>query len=378
MEEMQQADQPLFTTLARFVYQRFGVDIPAVVWSQIEVPEHLRTRVAITDHKGNELESGRDILHLMRGNGSPGVSPDSSVWEKAQNQWERKGLTSWDFNTLPASITLGAHLTAYPALAPVGGGVDIRLFQGHEEALASHKRGVQTLLSLRLARDLKYLKKNWPLPLSAGRAATYFGGAGAVEKLLYQTLLDRLFQKDLRTREAFENFAATVSSVMFEKARELRDSTANLLKAYHQTRTALHTMEKSKPGNRAALVLCARIREDLDILVPRNFPADYSPDRLAEIPRYLRGMEIRVERGVNNPEKDQAKALQVRPFIEALAEMEKGLSPHATGEKREAVEVFRWMIEEFKVSLFAQELKTRFPVSSKRLEKQRKEIDRMV
>ena len=58
--------------------------------------------------------------------------------------------------------------------------------------------------------------------------------------------------------------------------------------------------------------------------------------------------------------------------------MEKGLSPHATGEKREAVEVFRWMIEEFKVSLFAQELKTRFPVSSKRLEKQRKEIDRMV
>ena len=378
MEEMQQADQPLLTTLARFVYQRFGVDIPAVVWSVIEIPEHLRTRVAITDHQGKELQSGRDIHHLMRGNGFPEARPDSSAWEKARNQWEQRGLMSWDFAFLPESIALGTHLAAYPALAPADGGVDILLFQSHEEALASHKRGTQALLSLRLAKDLKFLKRNWPLPLKAARSATYFGGAGAVEKVLYQTLLNRLFQKDLRTREAFENYADTVSSIMFEKARELRDVTANILEAYHQTRTALHTIEKSNPGNRAALALCAHIREDLDILVPRDFPAVYSLNRLAEIPRYLRGMEIRAERGPNNPGKDRTKALQVQPFIVALAEIEKALSLHATREKRKAVEAFRWMIEEFKVSLFAQELKTRFPVSSKRLEKERKEIERMV
>jgi len=378
MAEMKKGDGPLLTALAGFVYRRFGVDIPASVWATIEIPEHLRTRVAITDHRGKELESGRDIHHLMRGTGVTRATTDSSVWEKARRRWERRGLTSWDFDPLPESIPLGAHLEAYPALAPAENTADIRLFQNHDEALASHKQGVQTLLALRLAKDLKFLKRNWPLPPQAARAATYFGGRSAVEKAIYQTLLNRLFQKDLRSREAFESYAGTVANAMFEEARKLRDLTADTLEAYHQTRSTLHTIERANPGNRAVLTLCARIREDLTVLVPGDFAGIYSPKRLAEIPRYLRAMEIRAERGANNPEKDHAKALQIEPFVKALKEITHGLSSHATREKQKAVEAFRWMIEEFKVSLFAQELKTRFPVSRKRLEKESRKIDRMV
>ena len=165
---------------------------------------------------------------------------------------------------------------------------------------------------------------------------------------------------------------------MFEEARRLRGLTADTLEAYHQTRSTLHTIEKAHPVNREVLTLCARIREELSALVPGDFTDIYPPERLTEIPRYLRAMEIRAKRGANNPEKDLAKALQIAPFLKAYGEITEDLSPHATGEKHEAVETFRWMIEEFKVSLFAQELKTRFPISVKRLEKKRREIDRMV
>ena len=112
--------------------------------------------------------------------------------------------------------------------------------------------------------------------------------------------------------------------------------------------------------------------------MPPDFLDIYTPERLAEIPRYLRAMEVRATRGANHPEKDQSKLLQAEPFLRAFEEMDKSLSPHASQEKREAVESYRWMVEEFKVSLFAQELKTPFPVSLKRLEDKRKEIERMV
>ena len=89
-------------------------------------------------------------------------------------------------------------------------------------------------------------------------------------------------------------------------------------------------------------------------------------------------MKLRAERGANDPEKERSKAAQVDAFTEALHRMTAELSPRASQNKRQALEDYRWMIEEFKVSLFAQELKTPFPVSSKRLEKKRKEIERMV
>jgi ATP-dependent helicase HrpA len=89
-------------------------------------------------------------------------------------------------------------------------------------------------------------------------------------------------------------------------------------------------------------------------------------------------MRIRTERGAYAPEKDRKKTARAEGFIKALHKMLEELSPHASLEKKEALEAYRWMVEEFKVSLFAQELKTPFPISEKRLEEKRREIERMV
>jgi ATP-dependent helicase HrpA len=99
---------------------------------------------------------------------------------------------------------------------------------------------------------------------------------------------------------------------------------------------------------------------------------------LTHLPRYLKAFEIRAERGAHDPEKDKSKQAQVQEFAEALREMKESINPATSEEKRAAVESFRWMLEEFRVSLFAQELKTRIPVSRKKLEDARKEVERML
>jgi ATP-dependent helicase HrpA len=165
---------------------------------------------------------------------------------------------------------------------------------------------------------------------------------------------------------------------MFEAGKELKNTAVRILEAYDRTRSTLHTIEKANPSNGAVPTLCGQIRKELDALVPRNFPDLYSPEDLTHLPRYLKALEVRAERGAHHPEKDKAKETQIEEFAEALRTMKESIGPSTSNEKQAAVESFRWMLEEFRVSLFAQELKTRFPISRKKLEEKRKEIERLV
>ena len=100
--------------------------------------------------------------------------------------------------------------------------------------------------------------------------------------------------------------------------------------------------------------------------MPKNFLATVPLDRLVHLPRYLKAMLTRLERAAQNPLKDQERACHLVPYVEVLRSLQPG--PNASVETRAKVDEFRWMIEEFKVSLFAQELGTAFPVSPKRLD----------
>jgi ATP-dependent helicase HrpA len=376
IREMVQSGEPIINTLSRFIYKRFGVDIPADVWNQVEIPDYLRTRLSIRDHHGKEIRAGRDIPLMLRHRDVP--PPDSGSWIKLRDKWEREGLKGWDFDNLPESVSSAHGLTAYPGLKPQADGVDIRLFTTREEALACHKEGVSMLLSQRLVKDIKLLKRNWPLTGEAEGASVYFGGKTAVEKAMLRGLKKQLFHKNILSREEFEAYVLTLSKEMFNKFRELRGHTINILTGYNRTRSSLMGIEKNNKSNNAVLGLCAIIRKDMDAIVPRDFPELYTPERLADIPRYLRAMEIRAERGSNNPGKDSNKAHQVEEFLKALEDMSGRLSSYASNEKIKGIDEFKWMIEEFKVSVFAQELGTAYPVSAKRLNSFKKELERMV
>ncbi|MEJ2726410.1 MAG: DUF3418 domain-containing protein, partial [Deltaproteobacteria bacterium] len=369
--EMEQEDRSLLSSLAEFIYRRFGVDIPASVLAEVPIPEYLRTRIALTDHSGREVEAGRDLHDLAKAGSRPSSSAASQAWLKARERWERKEVTTWDFGSLPESLSLEPYLMAYPGLEAHKSSVSLRLFEDHEEALMSHRKGVQRLLALHFAKDLKFLRRNLTLPQRAAPAATYFGGPQAVEESLFQALVKSLFHKNLRTPEAFKAHAEAVRPLLFQKGNAMQH---HVIKA----RTTICTLEGANDSSKGVLALCANIRRDLDRLVPPNFPELYTLDRLAHLPRYLKAMQLRAERGANDLEKDRSKAAQADGFNKALHHMTTELSPRASRDKRQAVEDYGWMIEEFKVSLFAQELKTPFPVSRERLERKKREIERMV
>ena len=379
VSEMQKTNEPLVTALGAFIYERFGIDIPASEWPADQIPEHLQMRVSVTDHKGREIRSGRDPEILREGvTGGAGKEPRPDLWEKARMQWEKSGIPSWNFGALPESIPLTDKLFVYPGLESGEKGVNLRLYRDRNIALKEHQKGVKALFLIHFRKDLNFVKKLLKFPDRLSKAAGYFGGAGAVEKAIWESLTNRLFRLDLRDEKAFLQHAAAKSPLLLQESRTYMELATSVIEAYSQTRQAIHGIETANRNNRPALDLCAQLRKELHGLVPGDFLERYRPDRLAQLPRYLKAVEMRAERGSYDREKEQKKAAAIAPFTEALRKNIQELSPRASLDKLENLEEFFWMVEEFKVSLFAQELKTPFPVSAKRLEKKLRELERMI
>lgn len=375
VQNMEQGEDSLLNTLSAFVYRRYGVDIPASAWAQVEVPEHLKLRVAVVDHTGKALESGREI-HLLRPLETTGhIYESSAAWKACKERWERNGLTGWDFGELPESLPLEEHLIAYPALAPDENSLSLRLFQNQEKAVASHRKGVRWLLERLLRKNLKYLKRNLALPGEAAARARYLGGVAALEEKMLQRLLVRFFEQNLRSAGEIEDYAVKVNPLIMERGLALRDHVCRILESIGELQTALDAMRRS---NDKEAQLALKILHELEALLPPNFLDLYDADRLAQVPRYLKAMRIRAQRGAYNAEKHRRKSAQIDEFAIWLEQCRENLAPHASKEKREGLETFRWMVEEYKVSVFAQELKTAFPVSAKRLEEKKKQLERMV
>lgn len=379
VEEIPKYRGALLSTLAEFIFQRFGVSIPASAWNTAELPEHLRLRIAILGPEGEEIRSGRDPEVLRKSAGDP-MNPDR--FEAARREWERSGITRWDFRDLPETLTLtgagGETWVAYPGLRVCGESLSLHLYRDREKARAGHGEGLVRLFSLCLAREVKALRRQVTLSGPAAEAARYFGGARAFEARLHESVLNDLFRREIRTREAFEARLAEVPARMAEAAARKREAAVEILTAYHGCRAEIFRLENASRSNAGVIRFLSGLRDALADLVPEHFLDLYEGDRLSHLKRYIQAIAIRARRAVENFERDQARASLLRIHADRLAELLKSLTPASSDEKRAAVEAYYWMIEEYKVSLFAQELKTPIRISPKRLEEKYGEALRMV
>ncbi|OGD19212.1 MAG: ATP-dependent RNA helicase HrpA [Candidatus Aminicenantes bacterium RBG_16_63_16] len=372
--EMKPTSLSLFESLAAFVRSRFGLDVPARDWAKADIPSYLKTRLVLTDHAGKEIASGRDPAAMRRAAAPSAMPEDAPEWQEARRQWERTGIRSWDFDELPETVKVGHFLVGYLGLEAGERGVDIRLFRDKEEARASHERGVEALLAAKFAKDTDFLRRYLLIPEEHVKAALYFGGKPALEKKMQEKVRAELFRRNIRTRRDFEAHAASLNRAMAETSHSLHETTMRILDAYRQTREALQAIKKPAGSNRALATLAQEVRTELDEIVPADFMDHHPLERLKELPRYISSLWVRVQRGRNDPEKDRKKAEEAQPFAQALAKLEKRAAG-APPDLRRAVEELRWMLEEFKVSVFAPELKTAYPVSAKRLAQKIKEIN---
>ncbi|HOA60356.1 MAG: ATP-dependent RNA helicase HrpA [Verrucomicrobia bacterium] len=362
-KEMAQAIKPdgsaFLPALIRFIRERYGVEVPSTAWSVELLPAHLRPRFEILGRDNQPLACGRDLRALQVELESHDTTIESEAWRSAVARWERYGLKDWTCGDLPDRIQVadvaGFPIEAFPALHVEAGEVSLRLFRTAAAAIEAHAGGVRRLLEMGLQRELAWLAKDlrglnqWRLLYIT------IGPVDELEATAFANLRRHLLTASAaspRTAAAFAALRESTRAAIRGLAPQLSDRLAEILRL------------------RQAILLCRkpypRMREDLDRLVPAGFLGQVPFDRLPHLARYLKAMLIRAERAAVNPAKDREKLDRVQPWIAALAAIR--IAPDASDAVRGERDALRWLIEEYKVSVFAQELGTAGTVSPQTLE----------
>jgi ATP-dependent helicase HrpA len=380
--ELKHGEGSLPAALSECLKRIFWLDVPLSAWNVEGLPDHLKLRYAVVDPKGRELRSTRDLESLRK----DGLDAEESrAFSRARAAWERKGIVRWDVPDLPEEIPEEIPLdaknvlegTAYPALVPAGDAVDLRLLRNRREAEEAHRAGVKKLLTLHFKKDLELARRYLILRGEMKVWSAYFGGTKALEDALFRGLVRRLLEKDIRTVRAFAEYARSLGPALLKEPQELLEEVEPVLRAYHETRQALAGLEAANLSNRTVLNFLEEMRTELQRLLPPTFLELYDRERLPQVIRYLKALQVRAERGAVHLDKDRDRVAEIGPYETKMEEFRKGVNPSTSEQKLKAIDEYRWMVEEYRVSLFAQGLKTPYPVSPKRLQAKIKEIEGM-
>jgi ATP-dependent helicase HrpA len=373
--------------LARFIFRKYGVLIPADAWSGEALPPHLRARVELVGGDKRVLAAGRDLEMLRKSLAAAPVKAkpaEDPAWNRAVRQWEQFGLTSWGFGNVPERITITEQPEATHAwlgLQLEEQRINLRLFRAPAAARQSTLPALRRLVEMAIQKDLAWLERDLRglkslEPLCAGFCPLDDLRASALRHLLNALLPLEVFP--LNSAD-FQTAVTSARERIPGLAMQLIDRVGQILKARQEVlrrcppapaaarnRVLSDLRQLGGPAPLPAADASSPVAMELGRLVPPDFLDRATAGQLEQFPRYLKALQIRAERAAHNPAKDQEKARLLAPYQAALDELrgKAGSDP----EKREQVEGFRAMVEEYKISLFAQEMGTAFPVSPKRLE----------
>jgi ATP-dependent helicase HrpA len=353
----------LLDALARYVKMRSGEIVSVDVWDDTEIPPHLSMNYRVIDDAGRELATGRDLAALKVQLGQAA----QLTFAKAEPGIERSGLKAWDFGDVPAQIAFeraGRKITGYPALADEGDSVAIRLFDTRDAADASMRGGVIRLLRIELKEQMKQLDKSLPGLTQAVMQLRGIANADDLKSDLVNAICDRAFIGDDDLPRSQKEYEAQKQRAR-TRLPAVRDAACRMFAAIAEEhhRASLRIASAPSAMNR----LTADIRAQLQRLVYKGFFSATPWEQIQHLPRYLKAMSVRLDKYPANPERDDKHAIDVAPLWKLYQDRSEKLRKAGTAEP--ALEDFRWQIEELRVSLFAQELRTPYPVSIKRLKK---------
>lgn len=375
--DMPRESIPLETALSRFVFNRFGVDIPATQWAAVSVPDHLKPRMALVDDAGHVVAASREPSTLKV---DGGITASSHALSGLKAKWETGPLTDWTIPDLPESISdpdRPAEM-AFPALSAESDGVWLRLFTDPDQARMHHRDGTIALLAARLSNDLRFFKKQLAVPKTTKTKFTALGLPADFAAPLAEVTLRHLFRLSIHSRSAFDAAIQEQAPRLIQTGHALQDQAMAVVDALSETMHALGVAATRHRSNAPFQTLVDQIHRHVRGLVPTNFLSLYTPDRWPHLSRYLKADAVRAQRATDDMNKDQAKAMRIQRYTDQLTQAIGDLGEHTSDAKRQALEDAHWLIEELRVSVFAQELGTAVKVSDKRLNKAFDEIKRMV
>ena len=349
-------DEPLADVLAAFLRSVTGVEVAAAAFDLAALPIHLLMRFEVLDGPGRVLAEGRD-LDALRERWADRARAEFS--REAAVSVTRENVRDWDFDAIPRVWETRGGMPAFPALVDLGATVALRVFETHADADVAHRAGVERLLRLSLAAEFKRAQKQLPLKPKLAVAFAPHGRADALRGDIVEGAFADVLREhdiDVRDRTAWQTLRGAVSRGLFGAAMERLKLAEPILAGLAELQPWLRPAIKGQ-----AAVGYSDLRTQLDALLAPGFLRELPRARLAHLPRYLKAMRLRVEKLRSDPARDHSRMQQVLPYWRAV------LDARASGDDSEALDTLRWLVEEWRVSVFAQELKTAEPVSGKRM-----------
>jgi ATP-dependent helicase HrpA len=357
-------ERPLDEALAGVLSRLRRVEVAAEALAEVELPDHLRMNFRVVDENGAEVATGRDLAQLKRELGAQ--AQESFAPESA---WERAGLQAWDDIELPESVEFHRgreRLTGYPALVDEGDdGVRLTLLETPEKAAAATRAGVNRLVRLELKEQMKALERAVANSRELPLLYAAYGDGDALREEVLAAAVDRAVWADeapIRNRRDFDARLKQVRARLQVVGQEYVRLLTQILTEAQAVRKALGgaTLKAWKHAG-------PDLARQVEALVYRGFLARTPYAALASLPRYLKAMQRRVEKLPNWGERDARWTAEIQRLTAAWQERRERFRKAGRSDLR--LDDFRWMLEELRVSLFAQELKTPYPVSVKRLDK---------
>ncbi|MDD5343478.1 MAG: ATP-dependent RNA helicase HrpA, partial [Smithella sp.] len=240
LEDKSNLNKSLPQALSQLLQDQYKVTVPRDAWALDKLPDHLNIRFSVIDEKGKEIKNSRDINLLQK---ELAETINTSALDKIRGDWEKEGITRWDFGELPEQIPLtgiqGLIGYAYPALQVIDGSINLRLYSDRKESAASHIRGVAALYEIHFADKLKQLKKNVALSAGMKTIAANIGNPKQLEQSVINRVKKDLFFKPWRKPEEFMQYAGSVSAEILLYGQRVLVSIEPVLKAFDETHTCV-------------------------------------------------------------------------------------------------------------------------------------------
>ena len=355
-------DQPLLRALQHDIEERVQLKVPLESFRSENLPAHLLMNFRVVDEHGRVLGQSRNLAELR---GRLAQQVEQKFAQAGPPAAEAAGFTTWSFGALPELLevkTGGGATVGFPGLVDAGDAVQLRVFDTPEKARSAHRGGLRRLFALELKEQLRYVEKSLPGLRELAIAFMSFGTEAELKTHLVAATLERTCMAEPWPTEAAEfqrrkeDARARVALVAQEIARLI----AVILAEHAQ-------LQKKLAQIKAFPAVAEDVRKQAAQLLTRNFVMATPYDRLQHFPRYLKAASLRIDKLRADPGRDERFArefaLLARPFErEHAARLKSGVADPQLDE-------FRWLLEELRVQLFAQELKTPIPVSVKRLQR---------
>jgi ATP-dependent helicase HrpA len=360
-------DEPLLDALERWARSTTGVVVPRDAWDWSKVPEHLRPTYRVVDEAGTEQARGKDLEALKEPLRPQFAEALAEV--AADSGLSRTGETTWVFGDVPGSTTrrrAGHEVVVHPALVDEGTTVGLGVFGSADEAAARHRLGVARLVLLGSGRAdgvVDGLSNTEKLGLAG---SPYASVADLVDDCRLAVALEAVDSRDeVRDRAAYDALLAEVRDALPDRLRGLLVDVLRALEGWREADRAL-----SGRAEMTLLPALSDMKAQLTRLVHPGFVSAAGPARLRRYPAYLAALRHRRDRlddGIAAVNRDRQQMAQVTDledaYLHAVAALPDGRPPGA------ALRSVRWMLEEYRISLFAQQVGTAGPVSDQRIRK---------